>query len=398
MLWPAWLGLLVVSTRLKETLGQTRSVPELAALGIHFADEDLQKGVIAGSLYIRRPQATATNAITSFNVYWGSDATTKLNSEPLVSVALSAISPTCSGTSCSEIAINPVEGSSSSYLISRGRTGYNNDESATILLPSDGTATVLYCATEWTYDVLTVGSEYFSGWNPNMPTPPISVTAGTTISWTSDSSVTANYGGWEVTFQSDVAEMLQANISTTIPEGASHFLVYSSNSFGEMTSPVSSPISDMYVLPAPSSLTFTDGDSTANHMSGLLQLSAPSDVNDVLRYDVYWGVGNTRMGVCSATVGYRFEPGPNLTRDCSGADFLRLLPLPAQSVSGPVQLGGYALRFDGTFIAQTALPFFFFPCSPCSGVGWTVAAWVNPAVEPFWATIVAKYDQLNWEA
>ena len=31
-------------------------------------------------------------------------------------------------------------------------------------------------------------------------------------------------------------------------------------------------------------------------------------------------------------------------------------------------------------------------------VGWTVAAWVNPAVEPFWATIVAKYDQLNWEA
>ena len=27
----------------KETLGQTRSVPELAALGIHFADEDLQK-------------------------------------------------------------------------------------------------------------------------------------------------------------------------------------------------------------------------------------------------------------------------------------------------------------------------------------------------------------------
>lgn len=37
------------------------------------------------------------------------------------------------------------------------------------------------------------------------------------------------------------------------------------------------------VLPAPSSLTFTDGDSTANHMSGLLQLSAPSDVNDVLR-------------------------------------------------------------------------------------------------------------------
>lgn len=87
--------------------------------------------------------------------------------QPEVSVALSAISPTCSGTSCSEslggkpsacklnafgqasghfprIAINPVEGSSSSYLISRGRTGYSNDESATILLPSQRLKTSLF--------------------------------------------------------------------------------------------------------------------------------------------------------------------------------------------------------------------------------------------------------------
>ena len=42
------------------------------------------------------------------------------------------------------IAINPVEGSSSSYLISRGRTGYSNDESATILLPSQRLKTSLF--------------------------------------------------------------------------------------------------------------------------------------------------------------------------------------------------------------------------------------------------------------
>ena len=56
---------------------------------------------------------------------------------------------------------------------------------------------------------------------------------------------TGSFFAWKPGVSKD--EMLQANISTTIPEGASHFLVYSSNSFGEMTSPVSSPISDMYV-------------------------------------------------------------------------------------------------------------------------------------------------------
>ena len=43
-------------------------------------------------------------------------------------------------------------------------------------------------------------------------------------------------------------QMLGANISAVaIPEGASHFLVYSANSFGEMIVPFSAPIQDMYV-------------------------------------------------------------------------------------------------------------------------------------------------------
>jgi len=42
--------------------------------------------------------------------------------------------------------------------------------------------------------------------------------------------------------------MLGANISAVaIPDGASHFLVYSANSFGEMIVPFSAPIQDMYV-------------------------------------------------------------------------------------------------------------------------------------------------------
>ena len=42
--------------------------------------------------------------------------------------------------------------------------------------------------------------------------------------------------------------MIAANISAVaIPQGASHFLAYSGNSFGEMTAPFSTLIQDMYV-------------------------------------------------------------------------------------------------------------------------------------------------------
>jgi hypothetical protein len=118
--------------------------------------------------------------------------------------------------------------------------------------------------------------------------------------------------------------MQQVNISsTTIPAGASHFLVYSGNANGEMASPLSAPIRDMYawnlrnrsksreippftsirhiftfstgeiltfetslanqVLPSPLSLSFTDSSSTTHFVSGLLQLGEPSDVSDILR-------------------------------------------------------------------------------------------------------------------
>ena len=44
------------------------------------------------------------------------------------------------------------------------------------------------------------------------------------------------------------AEIQQVNIvSTTIPAGATHFLAYSGNSFGEMVSPLSVPIQDLFV-------------------------------------------------------------------------------------------------------------------------------------------------------
>ena len=47
-------------------------------------------------------------------------------------------------------------------------------------------------------------------------------------------------------------------------------------------------------------------------------------------------------------------PSGHILTSGSGVDTLRLLPLPAQSVSGPVHLGGYALRFDGDLAGQAA--------------------------------------------
>jgi len=142
----------------------------------------------------------------------------------------------------------------------------------------------------------------------------------------------------------------------------------------------------MYVLPSPLSLSFTDSSSTTHFVSGLLQLGEPSDVSDILRYDVYWGNHDGRWGACSATIGYRFEPGPNLTRECSGnwgSNFLSLLPIAAESVAGPEQVGGFGLRFDGSFSAQT-IGFMVCLHHACydDTADWSIAAWINPSVQP----------------
>lgn len=283
MLWASWLGLLVASTQLKEALGQ--DVPVLPALGIRLADEDLQKGVIAGPMYIRSPtDFSGSPTISYFSVYWGSDASTKLVSQALVSVNVVSDTPLCSGTACSSITFTPDSTTPTTFIISRGENGYSNQERAEILLVRGGTVTLTFFDTESYYDTLTIGGQVFSG--SSAAGEIIEVSAGSMIIWDSDYSVTGN--GWTLTFQSHVAAMQQVNISsTTIPAGASHFLVYSGNANGEMASPLSAPIRDMYVLPSPLSLSFTDSSSTTHFVSGLLQLGEPSDVSDILRYDVY---------------------------------------------------------------------------------------------------------------
>ena len=152
-----------------------------------------------------------------FEVYWGSNAATKLDLQALATLGITAAVPSCSGSSCAEIEIS--RASAMVFTISRGP--YRNSESALITLPAAGTVTVNTLNTESGWDFLYIGSERFSGTQSNIER---SVPALSTIEWRSDGSITRN--GWSLTYTAGGSESLVSMTlpTSTIPATATHFL------------------------------------------------------------------------------------------------------------------------------------------------------------------------------
>ncbi|CAE6956607.1 unnamed protein product [Symbiodinium microadriaticum] len=117
-----------------------------------------------------------------------------------------------------------------------------------------------------------------------------------------------------------------------------------------------------------------------NNIFWLLRTAPTAECRGI---DVYFGTAQTiRLGACDGVVGYRFEPGAGLNKDCSWAG-LDLWRLAADSVPGPDVVGGYGLRFDGTFAAVSTIPPDFWDgISNIQWTGWTASAWVYPSVPP----------------
>ena len=97
------------------------------------------------------------------------------------------------------------------------------------------------------------------------------------------------------------------------PAAATHFLasrrlagelspqVYSANTAGEMASPLSAEIRDAFVLPGPSSMSFSDTNAATFSVAGLLELTGSTDP-DVLRalalrgFEEFFGEVTTSIG------------------------------------------------------------------------------------------------------
>jgi hypothetical protein len=84
-------------------------------------------------------------------------------------------------------------------------------------------------------------------------------------------------------------------LNTAIPDQATHLLVYSSNEYGEYSTPGSSIITDA-VLPKekPVSIEFTDQDGERGSLSGTVSITGPESGGLIDEYALHWGKSPTR--------------------------------------------------------------------------------------------------------
>ena len=260
-------------------------LPTNAAVSMSFTDTDTDGGEITGTVNITKAISEAD--VTHYELYWGSDTTTKQSATPITTIA--------------------VTGSDLTYSIPANTT-----------VPSGPTATHLLVFTKNSEGEMTTGVSAATG-DVGIPTntaASVSFTDtdldGDEVSGTvtitkaaSESSVThyVLYWGSDGTTKQNATEITSiaatgSNVTytlaanTTIPTGptASHLLVFTKNADGEMATGVNIAISD---LTAPTnaavSIAFTDSDTDGGQLAGTATITKAASEADLTHYVLYWG-------------------------------------------------------------------------------------------------------------
>ncbi|CAK8985557.1 unnamed protein product [Durusdinium trenchii] len=105
--------------------------------------------------------------------------------------------------------------------------------------------------------------------------------------------------------------------NTLVPSSATHFLVYSSNSFGEAATASSLAFTDRHLpVEGPSAVAFTDTDEKHGEVTGTITITRASSESDITDYVLYWGSSPTSF--LSYIVALPVASSP-LTYDFNGA-------------------------------------------------------------------------------
>eukprot|EP00443_Scrippsiella_acuminata_P004364 CAMPEP_0115277932 /NCGR_PEP_ID=MMETSP0270-20121206/57495_1 /TAXON_ID=71861 /ORGANISM="Scrippsiella trochoidea, Strain CCMP3099" /LENGTH=287 /DNA_ID=CAMNT_0002694589 /DNA_START=109 /DNA_END=968 /DNA_ORIENTATION=- len=170
--------------------------------------------------------------------------------------------------------------------------------------------------TEGCCDMLTFLDQTYSG--TNTPSEPVDVPTGMwPVLWASDFSVTDN--GWSFKFVpaassgeddsvpdigsdahigSAVSSSAQLTVPVSeqsIPDGASHLLVFSAYGASENSVPAAIEVVDYNPPTAvPQSVTFSDTNTSRGFLSGDIIIQPPETTDGILSYNVYWGSNSTQ--------------------------------------------------------------------------------------------------------
>ena len=282
--------------------------------GLSFQDTDPGAMTVGGLVTIQR--AASQTGVTAYNLYWSTGSCMTLGGQiGSVTVERSSIAPYCfTGNACSSI--NVLQEDVGVWVISRGMSGYTNDERASLYLEGPGTIRFSRFGTEGGYDTLTINGVAHSG--SDVPGD-VQLGAGRKqVDWFSDFSVTGS--GWVFTFESqgsfgDVTYELPAG--TFLPGSATEMMVFSVNEGSEYRAACASTQFSDFAPPVSlaQAVFFQDTDAAAGTVGGDIVILQARNHSGLDAYHVYWGSNSTHPlpGVAMIASVAAGTPGSNLT-------------------------------------------------------------------------------------
>jgi subtilisin family serine protease len=275
--------------------------PATTALSIEFCDTEPGVDSFGGTVTVT--QASTAPRVRDYNVYWsvGSVALERLGSVPQSGF----LTPTCTNSDCDIISITKV---GNNWQISRGMSGYSNNEFKTIQVHGPAVLTFSYFNTEQSYDflALTLPSGEQHRWSGQTLPSAVTLPQGTAnLHWMSDGSIT--HFGWICSLAPvNSATTLSVQASDVKPAGATHLLVLASGDGGEATTGLTTPLVDFAPpIVASDSVSFVDMDMGVGTVGGTVTIVRAADdvAFGVTAYDLMFGESaDQSTAACTVTL------------------------------------------------------------------------------------------------
>jgi len=271
------------------------SIPAAGA----FIDNDNGLNMISGNM--NWTPSSQRSFITGYKIYWGESATTRLAGTTEVF--------TLTGAATSTYAIAPgtaLPSRATHFLI----YPYNAaGESASCLsVPINDKNIPGVFPTAGAFADTDLNANEISGnltWTP--ANPPTGIT-GYKIYWGQNATTKLTADAIALYTASGSAAASQAVAeNTALPAGATHFLIYSYNAYGESSACLAVAIADRARPTAPTAGKFTDNNNNLNVIAGKISWTPAVPSTGTTGYKIYWGLNETTR--LSGTIEIATVPG-----------------------------------------------------------------------------------------
>ncbi|MGK5090930.1 DUF1566 domain-containing protein [Deltaproteobacteria bacterium TL4] len=256
-------------------------VPTHSAISMSFTDTDFEGGKLAGNVAVTK--ASDENDVTHYVLYWGSSSSSKQSLTPITTIEKTGSNLTYTFPN------NTTIPSEATHLLvftknADGEMGTGINVAITDLgVPINAAVSVIFNDTDLDGGQLAGDITIIKASDESDVTHYV-------LYW--GTSSTAKQSTSEITSLAVTGSNVTHpfSLDTSIPSGATHLLVFTKNTDGEMGTGINVAITDLGVpTSAASSVAFTDTDLDGSQLAGDVTMTKASDENDVTHYVLYWG-------------------------------------------------------------------------------------------------------------